>query len=719
MRSARLTSALTALALLLAAASPGLAQTAAAAPAKPKAAGPAPGPAPDVKFPGFEQKTLANGLRVVVIEQHEQPSVSLRLQLKAGKVFEPEGKTGLAGATAALLTKGTPTRSAQQIAQQIDFVGGALGAASSIESGFANALVTSDQLDLGLDLLSDIVLRPSFPEDEVERWRRQTLSGLQVSLQDPSYLADTALVRAIFGDHPSGRPADGTPESVQGLTRDDMVAFHKRQYIPNNAILAVVGDVKPAEAFAQVEKYFGSWAKGQEVTLPPPPKPTAGKNRIIVIDKPDAVQTEIRVGQVGLAYRDPDHFAAEVYNSVLGGNASARLYEEIRRKRGLSYGAGSNFPQGTLPGWFEAHTFTKSETTVEALEVLLDVLRGLEKDPVPDAELNAAKTYITGAFPLQIETPDGIADQVLEAMKYGLGRDYLETYNEKISAVTAANVQKFAASRIDPDSLVIVLAGNASAFNEPLKQKFGEFTAIPIAEVDLLRPDLRKVKAAAAPVSSGDQAKAQDILRQAQQAMGGKAFLEQRSQISKGSGTMTPPGMPQPMPLSSIVTYRVLPDKERTEITLPMGTMIQAFDGTNGWAGMGAQVQDATAQMKDEQYYGLDVLRRVGQPGWTARPLPDAEVNGKPAQVVELSDDKGHTTRFFVDPQTHLVVKIAFEAAGQASEALYSDYRPVNGIQVAHQVNLSQNGQPLIEIKLSEVQINPEVDLGLFKKPGG
>jgi zinc protease len=495
MRTSRPLSNLLTAGLLLAAAA---AHAQAAAPAaKPKDAGPPPAAAKDVRFPPFEQKTLANGLRVVVIEQHEQPLVSLHLVLKAGKSFEPADKAGLANATAALLTKGTATRSAQQIAETIDVVGGNLGANAGIEAGYADAGVTSDQLDLGFDLLSDIVLRPTFPQDELDRWRQETLSELQIQLQNAGYLADTALTRTVFGDHPYGRPGDGTPESLNSLTRDDLAAYHKRRWVPNDAILAVVGDVKAADAFARAERAFGGWAKGEAAEIPAVQASRPQGHRIIVIDKPDAVQTEIRLGQVGIAFRDPDLYAAEVYNSVTGGSASARLYLEIRQKRGLSYGARSHFIEPTQPGSFLVSTFTKTETTVEALELALEVLRSLQKDPVPETELAAAKTYITGAFPLEIETADGIATKVLEAMRYGYGREFLESYNDNIAKIGPADVQRFAKERIHPDNMVIVLAGNAATFSAKLKEKLGAFETIPAAELDFLRADLRKPKAAA------------------------------------------------------------------------------------------------------------------------------------------------------------------------------------------------------------------------------
>ncbi|HEV7385371.1 MAG TPA: insulinase family protein, partial [Phenylobacterium sp.] len=524
--------------------------------------------------------------------------------------------------------------------------------------------------------------------------------------------------RLVFGAHPFGSPASGTSESLRGLTRDDLVDYHKRQFVPNGALLAVVGDVKPADAFARAERALGGWAKGGDLPFPQVPLPRYKRPHIVVIDKPDAVQTEIRLAQPGISHRDPDLFAAEVYNSVTGASPAARLYNEIRQKRGLTYGAGSTFVEPAQPGWFEVNTFTKSETTAETLKVALDVLADLQKAPVPASELTDAKTYITGAFPLEIETADGIADKVLEALRYGYGREYLETYDDKISAVTAADVQRFAKERIHPERMSIVLVGNASAFTDALKKTFPDVDVIPVADLDLTRNDLRKPKAAATAPAAADP-KALDLLRKAQAALGGKAFVEQKTQIAKGSATMTPPGAPQPIAIPTLVSYRQYPDAERMEMTTAMGAMVQAYDGTSGWMQMGPQtMDDARGQMKERHSYGYDLLRKVGQPGYTAHALPDEPVAGKPAHVVELADAHGHTTRFYLDPGTNQVIKSAYETNGQKVETAYSDYRDVNGVKVPFKTDVSQDGTPVLKVEFSEVQVNAPVDAGLFKKPG-
>jgi zinc protease len=491
------------LAVLLAGATAWAAEVPAASAMPKKEPPPPPAAAKDVKFPAFAEKTLANGLKVVVIESHEQPAVSVRLLVPGGKVFDPADKAGLAQATASLLNQGAAGLSAQQIAEKIDAVGGSLAASASQESAQATVQVTVDQLGLGLQLLADIALRPSFPLEELERWRRQAASNLQIEQESTSYLADAAMIRLLYSGHPYGLPGSGTPESLNRLTQQDLVAFHRAHYTPNRSILAVVGDVRPADAFAQVERFFGAWAQGPPTAIPLFKPPTSSKHTLVVIDKPDAVQTEIRIGLVTVPFLDPKYFTAVVYNAVVGNSASSRLFNEVRMKRGLSYGAYSFIGRSSQPAIFEAGTSTKTESTVEALSVSLDVLRGLETTPVPAAELASSKAYLTGAFPLEIETPDSIADQVLEAMKFGLGKEFLESYNSKIEAVTAEQVQAFARRWVPADRTVLVLAGNAAAFSAELEKKFGPFKTISYKDVDLLRADLQKVPAAPAPAQPG------------------------------------------------------------------------------------------------------------------------------------------------------------------------------------------------------------------------
>ncbi|MEW6323697.1 MAG: pitrilysin family protein, partial [Acidobacteriota bacterium] len=458
-------------------------------PPKPLAARP-------VTFPPYEIKTLPNGLQVVIVSHHEQPSVSLRMIIRAGAARDPRGKLGLAMLTSQLMDQGAGNRSAEEIADTIDFAGGILGTGAGTDLSFVNAIVMKDGLGLGLELIADVVQRPTFAPEEVERQRQQALSALKVAAEDPDTLANLVMDRLIYGFHPYGMPGNGTPETLASLTRQDFVDFHRTYYAPNNAILAIVGDVSSAEAMAGVEKAFGMWERRDipvfEPTEPPPPT-----RRVIVIDRPDAVQTEIRVGHIGIPRRHDMHQALDQTVKILGGEGANRLQQVLRSQRGLTYGASADLDAYKYAGGIVAETDTRSDATAEALRVIVDEFWRLQREPVFAGELGGAQAYLAGRFPLTIETPDAIATQVLNQLFYELPLEELEKRREIIESITPGDIQRAARQFLRPDRLAVVLVGNADAFVRDLRGVgFGEFERIPIGEVDLLAADFRRPKGA-------------------------------------------------------------------------------------------------------------------------------------------------------------------------------------------------------------------------------
>jgi zinc protease len=442
-------------------------------------------PARDVKFPPYEIRTLPNGLQVVAIQHHEQPIVTLRMLIRAGAASDPARKQGVAVLTAALLDQGTTTRSASQIADTIDFIGGALGTGAGTDLSYANVLVMKDSLDVGFGLLSDVVRNPAFKQEELERQRGQAVSGLKVSYDDPDYVAGLVFDRLVYGFHPYGLPNNGTPDSLQSLTVEDLRKFHGEYYAPNNAILAVVGDVTPEEAFAGAQRIFGDWVKRD---VPPtdtvvPPEPT---RRVVVVDKPDAVQTEVRVGHVALPRKHPDYLAFDLTMKILGGEGANRLQRVLRSERGLTYGASAEYQALRQSGDFAANTDTRSDATGEVLKVIVDEITKLQKERVSDRELSDAQAYLTGNFPLTIETPEDIASQVLNAIFYGLPLSDIENYRELVNAITPDDIQRVARQYLRPDRLSVVLVGNASAFTKQLAGAgFPKFEQIELPDLDL------------------------------------------------------------------------------------------------------------------------------------------------------------------------------------------------------------------------------------------
>jgi zinc protease len=402
------------------------------------------------------------------------------------------GKAGVATLAATLLDQGTTTRSAQQIADQIDFIGGALGTGSGSDLSFVNVVVMKDSFDLAMGLLSDVVRNPAFAPEEIERQRQQTISALQVSAEDPDYIAGALFDRLVYGFHPYGLPNSGTPQTLAAITRADLQAYHQRNFVPNNIILAIVGDITAEEGFAAAERVFGGWSRGEVApvnAVDPPPS----TRRIVIVDKPDAVQTEIRAGQIGIPRRHQDYLTFDLAVKILGGEGANRLHRVLRSERGLTYGAAANMESRKETGDFVAETDTRTETTGEALRLMVDEIAKLPRDRVFDRELSDAQAYLAGSFPLTIETPNDIAAQVLNVLFYELPIEEIGTFPERVQRVTPDDIQRVARAYVRPDRLSIVLVGNAAAFIPQLQRVgFSEFEVIPIAALDLMSATLRR-----------------------------------------------------------------------------------------------------------------------------------------------------------------------------------------------------------------------------------
>jgi zinc protease len=451
-----------------------------------------------VTFPSYELKTLANGLQLVVVRQNEQPVVSVRMLVRAGSAQDPTDRPGVAEMVATLLDQGTTSRTASQIADTIDFMGGGLGTGAGTDLSFANTILLQSKLDEGLQLLADVIRRPAFSAEELERQREQLLSALKVSYQDPDYVAGAVVERLVFGFHPYGKPGNGTPESVAALTRDDLLAFHQRWYHPNNTLIAIVGDVSVETAAAAVEKAFGDWPRGTVPTLTTtdPPDPT---RRIVVVDRPGAVQTEIRVGQLGIRRNHDDYMPLNLAVKILGGEGGNRLQGVLRSDRGLTYGASAEMDAFQTSGAIVADTDTRTETTVEALRLTVDEFVRLQQEAVNDRELSSAQAFLAGNFALTIETPDAIALKVLNAIFYGLDLKDLPDYPQQVDRVTTADIQRVSRAYLRPSRLAIVLVGDAGKFLPELKKAgFDNYELVRLDELDLAAVNLKRVRRAAA-----------------------------------------------------------------------------------------------------------------------------------------------------------------------------------------------------------------------------
>lgn len=447
-------------------------------------------------IPRPEEKTLSNGLRVIVVQRQNMPLVSASLLIKNGGEVDPPQLAGVADMTASLLTKGTTTRTAPQIAEAIEALGGALDSGARWDNSSASVGVMSSRIDQAMEILADVVRHPVFKDEEIERLRQQYIDDLRVALGQPGSIARYVAARVVFGDTPYGHPLSGTPESIAKIKREDIVRMHSTYYRPDNAILVLGGDISSGAAFRIAERLFGDWQK-PTTPLPAPSAAKAtdanSKARIIVIDKPDAGQAAVVAVRTGLRRDDPDYFRGIVANSVLSGY-SGRLNQEIRIKRGLSYGAGSSLDARRDIGPFIASAQTKNESGAQVAALLLGEISRLANGDLPPTELTPRKAVLIGNFARNLETASGLVAQVGSLALYGLSLDEINRFINNVQAITASDVQRFAGSHLDAKGTSIVIVGDAKKFLPDLRKQYPNVEVIPVAELNLNSASLRKTQ---------------------------------------------------------------------------------------------------------------------------------------------------------------------------------------------------------------------------------
>jgi zinc protease len=453
---------------------------------------PRPTPLSPARYPPFQQTTLANGLELVIIEHHAQPVVSVTLSFRAGAIYDPPGKDGLATLVAELLTKGTEARSAEQIAASIEGAGGSLAAGADDDFLTISADALGDQLELVFDLLGDVTLHSRFAEGELALARTRALSALALELSEPAAVAHRLFAREIYGRNPYGKSA--TRESYQAITREDVTQFAAQRLRPRGALLVVAGDVTESQVRALVERAFGTWRGAPPPSPALPAPPTKPATDILLVHRPGSAQATIVLGNTTTGPGDPGYFAARIATQALGGGADSRLFMILRERKGWTYGAYASLTRYRGMGYWTATAAVRTEVTDSALGELLRQVERIRTETIPDSELTAVKGFLVGSFPLTVETPGQIATQVATAKLLGLGDDYLRLYRERLSAVTARQAEAAAARLYRRQALTIVVVGDAAVLYDRLKP------LAPVRLVDLdgtaLAPDALQPRAA-------------------------------------------------------------------------------------------------------------------------------------------------------------------------------------------------------------------------------
>jgi len=429
---------------------------------------PAPLPARPIKLPTAYETILPNGLTVIVVEDSRLPLISYRLAFRTGDAHDPVELPGLMDMLTGLLTEGTESRTSREIADEDARLGATLqaGANSDYTTVAASSLTMfGDQI---LELLADVALRPVFPVSEVELAKQNTKESLKQQRAQPSFLAGEMVARVMFGQHPYHVTAP-TPESVEATTREKLVEFHRSTFVANNAVLFVVGDVQQTSLLQQVENLFGGWQPGNLASddFPAPPQRTS--RLADIIDRPGSAQANIVIANAGITRTSDDYFPLLVMHTVLGANASSRLFMNLREEKGYTYGAYSSLDARRTAGTFRATAEVRTPVTGDSLKEFFYELNRIRTEPVSEKEIGDARSYLTGVFPLRLETQEGLVDQLQQIKMFGLPEDFLETYRSQIQAVTIGQVQEVARKYIRPDEAAIVIVGDGAQLLEQVK----------------------------------------------------------------------------------------------------------------------------------------------------------------------------------------------------------------------------------------------------------
>jgi zinc protease len=405
------------------------------------------------------REVLGNGMVLLVAEQRAVPIVTVSMLLQAGAVLDPPDKPGVANLVAQVMTQGTKTRTAPQISEAIEFIGASLSVEAGQELSTISLSVLSKDLDTGLDLLADVLLNPVFNPADVQRKINEVVAGIKRDLEDPGTVSWQTFLALVYGRHPFGRPVEGTEQSVPTITRDDLVQFHAAHFRPNKAILAVVGDIGVGDLKSRLQARLGAWQPGGPASgAPPAPAPLP--QRVVKTIQRQVTQSSINLGHLGITRDNPDYYAVQIMNYLLGGGFSSYLVSKIREEKGWAYDVGSYFGAAKLAGDFSVSMQTKNEVAQEAIDEALGLIRRIRDQPVNEQELKDAKAYLTGSFPLRLDTSRKIVGMLASIEYYGLGLDYVEQYPARIQAVTVADVQRVARKYLDPDRYALAVVGD-------------------------------------------------------------------------------------------------------------------------------------------------------------------------------------------------------------------------------------------------------------------
>jgi zinc protease len=414
----------------------------------------------DFKVPGIFRTKLKNGLQIVVVQDERLPLVSYRFAFNWGDINDPDNMIGISSAVASMLNEGTASYSSRQLADQIERLGASIAVSTSDDFTILAASALSLYSSEILRLASEMVLRPTFPENELDLYRRNTVEHLKFQRSQPGFLANEQAARLLYGSHPYSRVSPSASD-VEKLNREDLRSTHKSAFLPNNAVIIVVGDVEPDEITREIDDLFGGWPAGEVVVPVLPVFVNRSQRSLTIVDRPGSAQSNIVLANLAINRKNPDYFSMLVMNQVLGAGASSRIFMNLREEKGYTYGAYTRLDAKRLGGDFEATAEVRTAVTSDSLKEFFYELNRIRDEEVPEEELNDAKNFLTGVFPIRAETQEGMTNLIVNQLLYDLPEDYLQTYHQNVNAVSAEDVQRVARKYVRPDEMAIVIVGDS------------------------------------------------------------------------------------------------------------------------------------------------------------------------------------------------------------------------------------------------------------------
>lgn len=669
----------------------------------------------DIKIPKVEQVTLLNGIKLFLLEDHELPLIELSARIRTGSIYEPANKIGLAEITGEVMrTGGTKTKTGDEIDEELERLAARVETSIGEEAGFASMSVLKKDIDTGLNILADVLMNPEFRQEKIELSKVQHRSAIARRNDDVNQIARREFTKLIYGaDSPYARYPEY--ETINNITRDDLIAFHKKYYHPNNVIMGVWGDFDSKTIIKKIENAFKDWKKA-EMDIPSVPEVNYDFEQTVnLIEKEDVNQTNIIMGHIGGEYNNPDYHALVLTNRILGIGFTSRLFRNVRSRKGLAYSVyGVYTADYDHPGVLYVGCQTKSESTIEAIRAMQEEVQKMTESEVTDEELAVAKESYLNSYVFNFDTKGEIVTRIMTYDYFGYPHDFLQKTKENIEKVTKGDILRVSKKYLHPNAMQILAVGKAEDFDQPLSV-LGN-----VNEIDITIPT---PEVEAAPEATEESlSKGKELLSDAIQVLGGDAAFEAINTM-KWEGNMTAV-TPQGEMEMGVSTVMMMPDKLRANIQTPMGEMSQIINGDQGWIVSPQGTRPAPEQMKEQMQTNLwhnvsYLYANAGQQGLTVQYIGEEAVDSKACQVLRITPQDVKPFKLYLDAETHMPVKMSYQGttmtgAPAATEQIFADFREVGDVKLPFQTTTTQDGKKAQEAFASDISINVDLQESQF-----